>query len=172
MKSFHWKQLLPESKTYWDLEAHSLEDLFKQTEIDHFRSHAQMNFWFKIEKKNSTIKKQQVLDCIWIYIYKFTKKKMLTKCKTHLIMQDNQQVKSDFTDIYAVILAACFFHVFITLAVWFDLKLTQYNIINIFMHANLNETVFMKISDEYQKTDHILRLNKTLYELQRFSLLW
>ena len=39
------------------------------------------------------------------------------------------------------------------------------------MNTNLNETVFMKMSDRYQKTDHILKLNKTLYKLQKFSLL-
>ena len=57
------------------------------------------------------------------------------------------------------------------LAAQFDLKLTQYDTVNVFVHANLNETVFIKMSDEYQKTDHILKLNKTLYKLQRFLLL-
>ena len=164
--------MLSESKTHQNLEAHLFRNLFKQIEINYFRSHAQMNFWFEIEKKNSTVKKQQVLDCIWVYVYKFTKKKMLIKCKTCLVVWDDQQVKSNFISIYAVILAVCFFHVFMILAAQFDLKLTQYDIINIFMHANLNEIIFMKISDEYQKTDHILKLNKTLYELQRFSFLW
>ena len=64
LKLFHWKQLSSESKSYWDLEIHSLENLFKQTEINHFRSHAQINFWSEIEKKNSIVKKQQVLDCM------------------------------------------------------------------------------------------------------------
>ena len=172
LKSFHQKQLLLESKTYWDLEAHSLKNLFKQIKINHLRSHAQMNFWFKIEKKNSTIKKQQVLDCMWVYVYKFMKKKMLMKCKMCLIMWDDQQVKSNSVDIYAIILAICFFHVFITLTVWFDLKLIQYDTVNIFMHANLNETVFMKMSNRYWKTDYILKFNKILYKLQKFSLLW
>ena len=175
LKSFHWKQLLPESKTYWDLEAHSLEDLFKQTEIDHFRSHAQMNFWSEIEKKNSTVKEQQVLDCMWVYVYKFMKKRMLTKCKTWLVVWEDQQksVSADtYAGIYTVILAVCFFHVFMIMTVQFDLKLTQYDAVNIFMHVNLNEMIFMKMSDEYWKTDHILKLNKTLYKLWRFSLLW
>ena len=74
LKSFHQKQLSSESKIHQDFEAHSFKNLFKQTEINHFRSHAQMNFWFKIKKKNSTVKKQQVLNCMWVYVYKFTKK--------------------------------------------------------------------------------------------------
>ena len=149
MKSFHWKQLLSESKTHQDLDTHSLEDLFKQIKIDHLRSHAQMNSWFKIEKKNSAVKEQQVLDCMWVYIYKFIKKRMLAKCKTWLVVWEDQQIKLIFTDIYIIILVACFFHVFMIMIVWFDLKLTQYDTVNIFMHANLNETVFMKMLDEY-----------------------
>ena len=89
LKFFHQKQLLSELKIYQDLDTYSLEDLFKQTEIDHLRSHAQMNFWFKIKKKNSAVKEQQVLDCIWVYIYKFMKKKMLAKCKTWLVVQED-----------------------------------------------------------------------------------
>ncbi len=171
MKFFHQKQLLSESKTHQDLDIHSLRDLFKQTEIDHLRSHAQMNFWFKIEKKNSAVKEQQVLDYMWVYIYKFMKKEMLAKCKIWLVVWEDQQIKSVFTDIYTVILVTCSFHVFMIMAAQFDLELTQYNIINVFVHANLNETVFMKMSDKYWKNDHILKLNKTLYELWRFSIL-
>ena len=99
------------------------------------------------------------------------KKDMLVKCKTHLVVHEDQQVKSVSADTYAVTLAAHFFHVFMTLTAHFDLKLIQYDIINIFVHANLNEIIFMKMSDEYQKADHILKLNKALYELQQFSIL-
>ena len=82
LEFFHQKQLSSESKTHQDLDIHLLEDLFKQAEIDHLRSHAQMNSWFKIEKKNPAVKEQQVLDCMWVYVYKFMKKEMLAKCKT------------------------------------------------------------------------------------------
>ena len=89
LKSFHQKQLLPELKTHQNLKTHLLGDLFKQAEIDHLRSHAHMNFWSELEKKNSTVKKQQVLNCMWIYIYKFMKKRMLMKCKTCLVIWDD-----------------------------------------------------------------------------------
>ena len=42
-----------------------------------------------------------------------------------------------------------FFCIFIMLAAQFDLKLTQYDTVNVFMHANLNEIIFMKMSDKY-----------------------
>ena len=73
---------------------------------------------------------------------------MLAKCKTCLVVHEDQQIKSD-SDTYTVTLAAYFFHVFMMLAVQFDLKLTQYDTVNIFMHANLNEIIFIKMSDRY-----------------------
>ena len=109
---------------------------------------------------------------MWVYVYKFTKKRMLVKCKMWLVVREDQQIKSISAGIYAATLVVHFFHVFMIMAAWFDLELTQYNTVNIFMHVNLNETVFMKMPDKYQKTDYILKLNKTLYELWRFSLLW
>ena len=60
LKSFHQKQLLSESKTHQDLEAHLLKDLFKQVKIDHLRSHAHMNSWSELEKKNPMTKNHQV----------------------------------------------------------------------------------------------------------------
>ncbi len=89
LKFFHQKQLLSESKTHWDLDIHLLKDLFKQTEINHFRSHAQMNFWFEIKKKNSAVKEQQVLDYMWVYVYKFMKKEMLAKYKIWLVVWED-----------------------------------------------------------------------------------
>src|SRR5436190_17325984 len=107
-----------------------------------------MEFWIKIEKKNSTAKEQQVLDCMWVYVYKFTKKRMLAKCKTRLVVCGDQQIKLN-SSTYTVTLAAHFFCVFMALAAQFDLELIQYDAINAFMHANLDETVFMKMSNRY-----------------------
>ena len=112
---------------------------------------------------------------MWVYVYKFTKKRMLAKCKTRLVVWEDQQklISADtYADIYAVTLVICFFCIFMIMTVRFDLKLIQYDAVNVFVHANLNEIVFMKMSDEYWKTDHILKLNKTLYELWRSSFLW
>ena len=61
LKSIHQKQLPSESKIHQNLEAHLLEDLFKQAEIDHLRSHAHMNFWSELEKRDSTAKEHQIL---------------------------------------------------------------------------------------------------------------
>src|SRR5437016_8821488 len=108
---------------------------------------------------------------MWVYVYKFTKKGMLAKCKARLIVREDQQ-KLVSVGTYAATLMAHSFRVFMAMAARFDLELTQYDAINAFVHANLDETIFMKIPDGYQKNDRILKLNKALYELRRSSILW
>jgi hypothetical protein len=81
-------------------------------------------------------------------------------------VQEDQQIKLVFTGIYTATLAACFFCVFMVLAAHFDLELTQYDAVNIFVHVKLDETVFMKMPDGYWKNNYILKLNKALYGLQ------
>lgn len=58
------------------------------------------------------------------------------------------------------------------MAVKFDLKTLQLDAINAFVHADLDETVFMEIPPENGELGKVLRLNKALYSLRRSPLLW
>ena len=87
------------------------------------------------------------------------------------MMQEDQQVKNDLITTYAATLTARFFRVFMALAARFNLELIQYNAVNIFVHAKLDETVFMRMPDEHQRQGCILKLNKTLYGLQKSPIL-
>ena len=103
MKSIHWKNLSPPSIRYRDIENHSLDLLFKQAEKNHLQSHILMNSWIKIDQIE--VKKEQILDCMWVYIYKFNKYGRLLKCKARLVVRNDQQVKNS-GDIYVAILVA------------------------------------------------------------------
>src|SRR5204863_8180771 len=106
LESLHRKRLPLEPKSHRDLEAHPLGDLFRQAEIDHLRSHAQMSSWNELEKKDLKVKGHQILGCMWVYVYKLTKKGMLSKCKARLVVRGDQQIASDITGTYAATLAA------------------------------------------------------------------
>ncbi len=56
----------------------------------------------------------------------------------------------------------------------FDLKTTQINAVNAFVHCNLDKIVYIKLLLGFSKgkTDKVLRLRKALYGLQRSPLLW
>lgn len=54
----------------------------------------------------------------------------------------------------------------------FNLKITQFNVINIFIYADLDKTVFMKMPLRYDKQNKIFKLNKILYSLHQSFFLW
>jgi hypothetical protein len=54
----------------------------------------------------------------------------------------------------------------------FNLEIIQLDAINAFVNANLNELMYMRTSPGFPVKNHVLRLNKALYGLQRSPLLW
>lgn len=53
----------------------------------------------------------------------------------------------------------------------FDPKTLQLDVVNTFIHANLNKTILMRMFLEYANQKKVLRPNKTLYRLQKSLLL-
>jgi len=55
----------------------------------------------------------------------------------------------------------------------FDLETTQIDIVNAFVHYDLNEVVYIKLPPGFNKgkKDKVLRLRKALYGLQQLLLL-
>lgn len=58
------------------------------------------------------------------------------------------------------------------IAARFDLKLLQYDAVNAFVNASLDEEVYMRMPPGHKKPGTVLRLNKALYGLRRSPLLW
>ena len=67
------------------------------------------------------------------------------------MVQEDQQIKNNLITIYAAILAAYFFRVFMTLAARFNLELIQYDAVNTFVHVKLDKTVFIQMPDGHQR---------------------
>ena len=60
----------------------------------------------------------------------------------------------------------------LSFAAKFDLETLQLDAVNAFVHAKLDETVFMRMPPGYSKPGKVLRLNKALYGLRQSPLLW
>lgn len=58
------------------------------------------------------------------------------------------------------------------MAARFDLEMIQYDIVNAFVHAPIDEKIFMRMPHGYRKKGMILQLNKALYGLRISPLLW
>lgn len=77
--------------------------MFHQAEKDHLQSHSLMESWNMVESQEG--KGKQVLDCMWVYVYKFDKHGRLLKCKARLVVRGDQQRRDVSEDTYAATLA-------------------------------------------------------------------
>jgi hypothetical protein len=74
LKQLHQRELTPEPERHEDLDdRHALGEEFRKAERDHLQSHVPMNSWTEISKHDPKVKGHQVLDCMWVYVYKFDK---------------------------------------------------------------------------------------------------
>ena len=80
------KDLPPLPTRHHELEDHLFGHLFKQAELDHLQSHKEMKSWVEVSR-SSLQKKMQILDCMWVYVYKFDKHRRLLKCKARLVVR-------------------------------------------------------------------------------------
>jgi hypothetical protein len=159
------RELSPLSTKHSDLEEHPIEHLFEQTEMDYLKSYKIMKSWLEISSRDLQVKGYRVLDCKWVYVYKFDKHSRFLKTKTRLVVQGDQQAKSLTENTYTAMLAGRSFRTIIAIAARFDLELIQYDTVNAFVNAKLEEDMFMKMPSEHRRTGTILKLNKALYSL-------
>jgi hypothetical protein len=170
--ALHRRDLPPPPTKHSDLEEHSMGHLFEQAELDHLKSHEIINSWLEINSRDPRTKGYRVLDCKWVYVYKFDKHGRFLKTKARLVVRGDQQAKSLTEDTYAATLAGRSFRTIIAIAARFDLELIQYDAVNAFVNAKLEEDVFMKMPPGHRRTGTILKLSKALYGLRKSPLLW
>lgn len=87
------------------------------------------------------------------------------------MVRDDQEKRDNIRDIYAATLAARSFRTFMAIAARFGLELKQYDAVNAFVNAILDEEMFIKMAPGYREPGKIYRLNKALYRLRRSPLL-
>ena len=110
------------------------------------------------------------LPLLWIFKYKYDTDSYLMKFKAHLCVRDNLQ--STKQDTYAAILTAQMFQALMTIAAAFDLKIQQYNAVNTFVNAKLNEEIHCYPPESFKQQDNLWLLLQTLYGLKQSPLLW
>ena len=166
----HRRDLPPPPARNEDVAGHDLAPQFRQAQLDHLASHKEMKSWEEVGR-HTLDKGVPVLGCMWVFIYKFDKHKRLQKCKARLVVRGDQQARSGHST-YAATLAGKSFRTLIVTAARYDLDLLQYDAVNAFVHADLDEEVFMHMPPGFSKRGRVLRLRKALYGLRKSPLLW
>jgi hypothetical protein len=163
------RQELPDAlKSIKTLQFHPLKEEFQKAMHQHLKGHAKRRSWDTVYRDKA--KGHQVLGYIWVFTYKTDKHGMLQRCKAKLVVCGNQQKPGDLPT-KATTLAATSFRTLMAVMAKFDLETIQLDAINAFVNANLNELVYMRIPPEFPVKNHVLRLNKAFYGLQRSPLL-
>ena len=108
---------------------------------------------------------------MWVFLYKFDKQQNFEKCKARLVIWGDQQVCSAQAA-YATTLAGKSFRTLIATAARFDLELLQFDAVNAFVNATIDEEVYMEMPPGFRKIGVVLRLRKALYGLRKSPLLW
>ncbi|XDG02528.1 hypothetical protein ABKA04_002143 [Annulohypoxylon sp. FPYF3050] len=168
----HRKHLPPLPRHHAEVKKHPMKQLFEEAEQLHLQSHEEMNTWEEVPKYDPRCQGQQILDCMWVYVYKTDKHGKFIKCKARLVVRGDQQRKSSNEETYASTLAGRSFRALMAIAARFDLELKQFDAVNAFVNASVDHDVFMKMPPGYHKKGTILRILKALYGMRESPLLW
>ncbi|RFN41883.1 putative retrotransposon hobs hobase [Fusarium flagelliforme] len=174
-QNYHRRNLPKAPSSYGSLSGHRFEKEFKQAQIDHLKSHNQMGSWSEIARCDLRVRNAQILDCMWVFTYKFDKHGYLRKCKARLVVRGDQQQKSTTDETYAATLAGRSFRTLLAIAAKHNLELLQYDAVNAFVNAKLHCDVFMRLPPGFrrgEKEGQVLLLHKALYGLRVAPLLW
>ena len=84
-RSIHWKEL--ESPPKYDYRAgdYLIREWFFKTEKSHLKNYIRIKSWLMV-KRLILIKEIKILDCRWVYIYKFDKYGRFIKYKVYLMV--------------------------------------------------------------------------------------
>ncbi|KJZ67915.1 hypothetical protein HIM_12696 [Hirsutella minnesotensis 3608] len=169
-KQLHRRDLPEVPRFHRDLLKHPLKEQFLEAERLHLQSHKDMNSWNEVNV-NALTGRPQILDCMWVYTYKYDKHGRLDKCKARLVVRGDQESRNG-QDTYAATLAGRSFRTLMAMAARFDLELIQFDAVNAFVNAKLEDDVFMRMPPGHRKHGTVLKLNKALYGLRKSPLLW
>ena len=171
-KRFHRRDMPEPPQRHSELAEHPCGELFAQAEADHLQGHAEMRSWTEISSRDERVRGHKVLDCRWVYVYKFDKHGRFVKAKARLVVRGDQQLRGATENNYAATLAGRSFRTVMAIAARFNLELLQFDAVNAFVNADLDEDVFMRMPPGHRRFGTILKLNKALYGLRRSPLLW
>ena len=121
--TLHRRDLPPLPVKHSDLKEHPMGHLFEQAELEHLKSHEIMKSWLEISSRDPQVKGHRVLDCKWVYTYKFDKHGRFLKMKAQLVVQGDQQAKSLTESTYTATLTRRSFRTLIAIAAKFNLEL-------------------------------------------------
>lgn len=168
----HRKDVAPAPANYKQAKQHRFWAHFDAAMRDHLDEHDRHGSWEVVPYQEGREHGERILGCQWVFTYKCDKHGNILKCKARLVVRGDQQEKTDLPT-RATTLATTSLRVLLAIVAKFDLETTQLDAVNAFVHADLDEKVYMHLPPGVmRKGNACIQLKKALYGLRRSPLLW
>lgn len=129
------------------------------------------NTWKKVSQTNVMQSISNAIFIMWVFKYKFDEEEYVMKFKTRFVTRDDMQRINQNT--YAATLTARIFRFFMILMIAFNLNIRQYDAINAFVNSFIDESISCRTPQDWlDMSETLLILQKILYDLKQFSVLW
>ena len=113
-----------------------------------------------------------VIPLMWVFTYKCDSDGFLQKLKARIVVRGDLEPKTPEEEVYAATLAGRTFRAMMAIACYFDLEIFQYDAVNAFVNAKIDEDVFVRCPEGFEVEGKHLLLLRALYGLRRSPLLW
>ncbi len=167
MPLMHRDQLPKEPRNWKEMLRHPMAAEFKLAATKEYGD-LKRRGTFESVSRNSVM--MTPLPLMWVFTYKFNKDGYLDRFKARLCVRGDLQVTTSET--YAATLALCTFRTMIAFAAAFGLVLRQYDVVNAYANADIDEEIYCYPPEGFGEPDILLRLRKALYGLKQSASLW
>lgn len=167
----HRDKLPPPPRRWRDLDKHPFGHKFKDAARAEFTRCKDKGCFAATAVTAATTAEAQILPLKWVFTYKFDENGYLYKYKARLVVRGDLQ--DDWGDTYAATLAARVFRLLMAMAAAFGLRAYQYDVLNAFLNAPLEQLVYVRTPELFVKQmGELLELKRALYGLKDAPLLW
>jgi hypothetical protein len=166
LRRIHRDQLPPPPRNWKELQTHLYAEGFQAAARKEYQDLDRRQTFQYV----SRTKASKVIPLTWVFTYKFDTDGFLVKFKARMCVRGDLQDQPD-QDTYAATLAARTFRTLIAIAAAFGLEMRHYDAINAFTNSTLDETVYYKCLEGFERPEQCLLLLKALYGLRRSPLL-
>lgn len=121
--------------------------------------------------------KRKPITCRWVYDIKRNDKNEVVRYKARLVVQGFKQVEGiDFQRTFSSVAQMRTFRTIVALSIRFNWRITQYDIANAFLNADIDTEIYMTYPPGYppksKNPKQVFQLLKGLYGLKQASRLW